>query len=188
MQVLKASCVKKRATPRREPSLVFPAIWGFPKIGVASKSSIYRWIFPHKPSSYWGTPMTMETPIINFKSEFEELLPSSKKHQAVPFAGPQAFQAWLRWLRLPEGRWPGGDSSLAKQMDIWGQPSGTCRVTPELVEWGLLRFTKNQSRRWLVECDPMFGVFTILKRRYGQYDIEIAPNSWILHPILNHVQ
>ena len=78
---------------------------------------------------------------------------------------------------------------IAKEMDIWGQPSGTCRVTPELVEWGLWRFTKNQSRRWLVECDPIFGQKkTILKRRYGQYDIEIAPNSWILHPILNHVQ
>ena len=33
------------------------SIWG------TAKSSICRWIFPCKPSSYWGTPMTMETPI-----------------------------------------------------------------------------------------------------------------------------
>jgi hypothetical protein len=31
--------------------------WGYPQF-----SSIYRWMFPKKPSSYWGSPMTMETP------------------------------------------------------------------------------------------------------------------------------
>ena len=29
-------------------------IWRFPEIGVRPKSSIYRWIFHYKPSSYWG--------------------------------------------------------------------------------------------------------------------------------------
>ena len=30
-------------------------IWRFREIGVRPKSSIYRWIFHYKPSSYWGT-------------------------------------------------------------------------------------------------------------------------------------
>jgi len=38
---------------------------GFPKRGVTPKSSIYRWIFHDKPSSYWDTPMTMETPFLD---------------------------------------------------------------------------------------------------------------------------
>ena len=25
-----------------------------------------NWIFPYEPSSYWGSPMTMETPILNY--------------------------------------------------------------------------------------------------------------------------
>ena len=37
---------------------------GFHKWGYPQSSSISRWDFPlHKPSSYWGTPMTMETPV-----------------------------------------------------------------------------------------------------------------------------
>ena len=30
---------------------------GFLKWGYPCSSSIYRWIFPYKPSSYWGTPI-----------------------------------------------------------------------------------------------------------------------------------
>ena len=41
-------------------------ICGFPQIGLPANHPfiiIYRWIFPYKPSSYWGTPF-METSIL----------------------------------------------------------------------------------------------------------------------------
>ena len=42
----------------------YVSIWRFPKWGYPQSSSISRWDLPwHKPSSYWGSPMTMETPI-----------------------------------------------------------------------------------------------------------------------------
>ena len=31
------------------------------ELGYPKSSSIYRWIFPYKPSSCWGTSMTLET-------------------------------------------------------------------------------------------------------------------------------
>ena len=43
--------------------------------GTPSYHPSYRGIFPHKPTSYWGTPMTMETPILgpqHFKMDFSE--------------------------------------------------------------------------------------------------------------------
>ena len=39
-------------------------IWRFPEIGVPPSSHPFLdGIFPYKPTSYWGTPMTMEIPI-----------------------------------------------------------------------------------------------------------------------------
>ena len=32
---------------------------GFLNRATPKSSSIYRWIFPSKPTSYWGTPMAM---------------------------------------------------------------------------------------------------------------------------------
>ena len=40
--------------------------WRFSKLGETPKSSNLDWDFPlYKPSSYWGTPMTMKTPIFS---------------------------------------------------------------------------------------------------------------------------
>ena len=39
-------------------------IWRFPEIGVPPSSHPFLdGIFPYKPTSYWGTPMAMDTPI-----------------------------------------------------------------------------------------------------------------------------
>ena len=54
------------------------------------KSFIYNRIFPYKPSSYWGTPMAMETPI--YSSWFPEPKrvspPKSQKHLCVATQEP----------------------------------------------------------------------------------------------------
>ena len=39
------------------------SIWRFPKIGVPPVIIHFQGIFHYKPSSYWGSPMAMETPI-----------------------------------------------------------------------------------------------------------------------------
>ena len=36
--------------------------WAFPEIGVPPNHPFLDGIIPYKPSSYWGTPMTVETP------------------------------------------------------------------------------------------------------------------------------
>ena len=36
--------------------------WGFPEMGVPLVVIRFNGFFPYKPYSYWGTPMTMETP------------------------------------------------------------------------------------------------------------------------------
>ena len=43
-------------------------IWRFPDIGVLLKHPFYFGMFPQKPSSYWDTPMAMETTIYFFLS------------------------------------------------------------------------------------------------------------------------
>ena len=40
--------------------------WGYARVsmnGCTAKSSIYRWMFRYKPSSYWGTPIFLETSV-----------------------------------------------------------------------------------------------------------------------------
>ena len=44
------------------------ACGGSLKWGVPPKSSIYRWIFHSKPTSYWGSPMTASAPDISIAS------------------------------------------------------------------------------------------------------------------------
>ena len=58
----------QHAAENGQPSLhpatgCFTKIWRFPEIGVPRVIILFSGIFPYKPSSYWGTPMTMETPI-----------------------------------------------------------------------------------------------------------------------------
>ena len=56
-------------------------IWRFPKIGVPPVIIHFSWIFPYKPSSYWGTPMAMETPIL---VAFDHLDPSPNSAPGQP--------------------------------------------------------------------------------------------------------
>ena len=62
---LLSSGVLAKACHNADWILGFP--WGNPK------SSIFNGIFPYKPSSYWGSPMAMETPICNQNASFDVL-------------------------------------------------------------------------------------------------------------------
>ena len=45
-------------------------IWWFPKIGAPPNHPFLDWIFQYKSSSYWGSPMTMETSIYTTTIKF----------------------------------------------------------------------------------------------------------------------
>ena len=74
------------------------------------KSSVSRWDFPYKPTSYWGTPMTMETPILyvlwfvdQFTKEFMPPIPPKKTKKkpsglslrSSPLKAPASFASFL---------------------------------------------------------------------------------------------
>ena len=55
--------------------IVYVYKWRFPQVGV-SLNSIFDWDCPwKKPSSYWGTPMTMEAPKCHWPFQYQ--LPSN---------------------------------------------------------------------------------------------------------------
>ena len=65
------------------------ATGGFLKWGYPHLSSIYRWIFPYQPSSYWGSPMTTWKPHQNWKANGRDLVlrrvhPASAAVYALP--------------------------------------------------------------------------------------------------------
>ena len=80
---------------------------------VPQKSSIYRWIFPYKPSSYGGTPMTMETPICQNeelkettdekKGKFSEVLNFFVGHRGVPGRSPHG-PSWPLKIQSKQNR------------------------------------------------------------------------------------
>ena len=69
-----------------------PLVLGIPHLVVSwnlgtLKSSISRWDFQcNKPSSYWGTPMTMETPILR---NTQQIHPNSEKMSTPRSASPK---------------------------------------------------------------------------------------------------
>ena len=58
---------------------------GFSCNGGTTKSSIYRWIFPYKPSSYWGNPI-LGTHHMMFKTRFylDDLQNHNHQHGSIP--------------------------------------------------------------------------------------------------------
>ena len=70
------------------------SIWGFPKIGVPLVIIHLQMDFPsQKPTSYWGTPMTMETPI--------EKLPVARNCTRAACGSPGLpscrMSRWMAW-------------------------------------------------------------------------------------------
>ena len=122
-----------------------PAIWRFPEMGVpllTYLSSIYRWIFPHKPPSYGGTPMTLK-----------------KTSQSVDFRPKNndgRFQPWLRMLNQVEHGHDQGDPTnqhVGRRQGLLirgvvsmsvGFVAMTCRKNMENMS-SLRRFTRNMQ-------------------------------------------
>ena len=74
-----------------------------------------NWIFPYKPSSYWGSPMTMETPILNY-----HIIGFSFTHHLF-WGAPMAMESPMtHWWFTPQmrshhhERWPWPESASSR--------------------------------------------------------------------------
>ena len=142
--------------------------WGYP----CSSSSILDWHFPwNKPSSYWGTTMTMETLIYH------------PQWQDFCLTGP--LSAGLPGRELL-GKWKGRDQSILENAasvlkHAKAFPNGDFhRGIPN--NW-LVYFMENPNRKWMMNRGtPISGNLQMYESKPWYPRYPITDGSWMFIP------